>query len=207
MAETSRRAFFKHGLKKISKTAVSYADQKAKKNAALWFRPPFAVDELDFILLCSRCNDCIQACPHQVLFPLPAKYGATVVNTPVMDLLNKACHLCKDWPCVTTCTTKALAFPEMAENEENSEDNENLPEYPPPKLAQAQIMQQQCLPYQGPECGACRSACPVPGALQWDMTRPLINTEKCCGCALCRDACITQPAAIKIFHLSSKETT
>ncbi len=205
MADASRRAFFKHGLKKISQTAVSYADKKVNKNAALWFRPPFAVDELDFILLCTRCNDCVQACPHQVIFPLPAKYGATVVNTPVMDLLNKACHLCPDWPCVTACESKALAFPEVAQDD--IEDSEKQPEYTPPKLAQAQILQQQCLPYQGPECGACRSACPVPGALQWDMTRPIINLEQCCGCALCRDACITQPAAIKISHLTNKAIT
>jgi len=55
-----------------------------------------------------------------------------------------------------------------------------------------------CLPYSGPECGAYDGSCPVPGALTWDMQRPVINQQKCIGCGLCRQICIVEPKAISI---------
>jgi ferredoxin len=56
-----------------------------------------------------------------------------------------------------------------------------------------------CLPYLGPECGACADSCPVPGALRWEGgLRPVIDDEICTGCALCRQACILDPKAIGI---------
>ena len=69
--------------------------------------PPFAVDELDFLLACTRCDKCIEACPHDVLFKLPARTGLQAAGTPAMDLLNRGCHLCRDWPCVAACEPDA----------------------------------------------------------------------------------------------------
>ena len=69
----------------------------------------------------------------------------------------------------------------------------------PPKLAAVRIDTRTCLPYSGPECGACAHACPVPGALEWeDGIRPVVNDERCTGCALCREACIVEPKAIEV---------
>ena len=51
----------------------------------------------------------------------------------------------------------------------------------------------------GPECGACTDACPVEDALEWeDGIKPVVNGERCTGCALCREACILDPKAIKV---------
>ena len=112
-----------------------------------------------------------------------------VVGTPAMDLLNKACHLCDDWPCVEACEPKALIFPEQEDDEIRAL----------PFIAHAEIDKQTCLPYKGPECGACESACPVPGALKWDMTKPSIDQELCTGCGMCREACIVEPKAVIIY--------
>ena len=186
-----RRAFFKLGAEKISKTAVKLVDDKVKKRAGRWIRPPYAIEELDFLLACTRCNKCIEACPHDVIFKLSAMLGVQVVGTPAMDLLNKGCHLCEDWPCVTVCEPKALQFPEVEEGET----------VPYTKIAYAEINTETCLPYSGPECGACESSCPIPGALKWDMTKPYIDYELCTGCALCREACIVDPKAVNIQSL------
>ena len=190
----NRREFFKTGVNKVSEIAVQEIDAKVNERAARWIRPPYALAELEFLLACTRCDKCIDACPHNVIFKLSAKLGAQVVGTPAMDLLNKGCHLCEDWPCVQACEPHALQYPEVEE-----EETQSLPQ-----LAHAAINSQTCLPYNGPECGACANSCPVPGALLWDMEKPYIDAETCNGCGLCRQACIVEPKAITISSLQQK---
>jgi len=191
-----RREFFKAGVEKISTTAVKLVDEKINQHASHWIRPPYAIDELEFLLACTRCDKCIEACPHDVIFPLSAKLGMQVVGTPALDLSNKGCHLCENWPCVEVCEPKALQFPEVEEGEA----------LPLAKIAYAEINTQTCLPYTGPECGACASSCPVPGALLWDMEKPRIDPEVCVGCSLCREVCIANPKAVTIKSLLQQQS-
>jgi len=183
-----RRSFFRSAFKKTSEKVIKHVDKKVTQAAIHWIRPPYALDELDFLLACTRCDACIEACPHGVVFPLSSRLGVKVVGTPALDLPNKACHLCDDWPCVTACEVDALVLPKLDENNEKLEL---------PKLATASINTETCFPYSGPECGAC-AICPVPNALTWDQQRPVINAEYCVGCGLCRDACVVDPSAIDI---------
>lgn len=181
-----RRTFFRRAASKATETVVNEMAEKVKADAKHWIRPPYALDELEFLLTCTRCGECVAACPHQVIFPLESRLGARVVNTPALDLLNKACHLCVDWPCVTACVPCALKIP-IVEGEQS---------LPVPVLAKASINVTACLSYSGPECGACRGSCPQSGALQWQMEKPVISRELCVGCGLCREACIVEPKAI-----------
>ena len=130
------------------------------------------------------------------MFALPASHGLQVAGSPAMDLVVSGCHLCRDWPCVKACKPGVLKLPDL--------DRETPPETA--RLARVEINTETCLPYLGPECGACAHACPVPGALEWeDGIRPVINRELCTGCALCREACIVDPKAIKITALMPKD--
>ena len=187
----SRRAFFESSLRKAGQTAVKAAEAHVTRRAARWIRPPFALDELEFLLACTRCGACIDACPHQVIFPLSARLGARVAGTPALDLLNKGCHLCAAWPCVAVCEPGALKTPEAASGEPVL-----------PRVAVAKIDTDTCLPYLGPECGACAESCPVPGALCWEQSRPRIDSGKCVGCGLCREACILEQKAIHVASLA-----
>lgn len=187
-----RRDFFRRGFGKATEAAVKVADKRVSERAKNWIRPPYAIPELDFLLACTRCNACIESCPHGVIFSLSARLGADVVNTPALDLLSKGCHLCEDWQCVKVCEPKALFFTEANENGEVSL----------PKLALAAINTNTCLPYSGPECGACESACPVDGALVFEQEKPSIHIEYCVGCGLCREACIVEEKAINISSFS-----
>ncbi len=196
--DESRRNFFRRAAGKAAKHVVEEADARIEARAARWIRPPWAKPELEFVLACSRCGDCIEACPHKVIFPLPASYGVDVATTPVLDVLSGGCHLCEDWPCVSACEPNALFFPQ--EETEPDEDSEPLPRRFP-KMAHAEVNSADCLPYQGPECGACEGSCPVPGALVWEDTRPKIDMIFCVGCGLCRAACIADPSAVLMSSL------
>jgi len=212
-----RRSFFRSALDKGSKTigkaVVKAADAKVKQQALRWIRPPFAINELEFLLSCTRCTDCIDACPHDVIFALSAKTGARSVATPALDLLNKGCHLCEDWPCVSACEAQSLKLPDdeqanQTSSDDDSDDNNAKPQLESSttnkvhaKLARVSINETHCLPFSGPECGACISSCPVDGALTLDMVKPVIDALLCSGCGLCRQACITEPKAIDIASL------
>ncbi len=201
MVDLDRRAFFKHGLKQITETAVQYVDKKTTAKATQWIRPPYAINELEFILACNQCGDCIDACQYKVVFPLPANYGISVVKTPALDLNNKGCHLCTDMPCVTACDTGALKLPELPElSESTANDNEKINTIAFEKMATATIITEECLPFKGPECGACAASCTIEGALRWNGIKPVINNDFCVGCGMCREVCIANPKAIAIRH-------
>ncbi len=187
-----RRAFFLQAFRNTGEKIVQVCDAKVTRQAAHWIRPPHAQDELAFLLACTRCGACIEACPHEVIFPLAARLGVTVAGTPALNLLHKGCHLCEGWPCVSACEPGAL----KRETGEGQEDNA------PRAFARVSLDTDTCLPHQGPECGACEGSCPVPGALVWDLYRPRIDPLHCVGCALCRAACIVQPSAIKVEALT-----
>jgi ferredoxin-type protein NapG len=194
-----RRGFFKNLADKASEKPAALVERKVNRRAANWIRPPYALDEVDFLSACSRCNRCVEACPHQVIFKLPERLGAQAAFTPALDLLKKGCHQCEDWPCVNACQDKALVLP-IPENRQNeTEQYETEPELP--KMARAEINTKTCLPYSGTECTACANSCPVPGALTWDMTLPSINLLVCTGCGMCREACVVDPKAVNIKSL------
>jgi ferredoxin-type protein NapG len=195
-----RRNFFRLGAHKVAKAVV---EAKIGNRASRFIRPPFAIDEVDFLDKCTRCHDCVEACPHQTIFPLSDRLDADIASTPALDLVNGACHLCSDWPCVAACEPEALKIHALMSEQENMEP---LP-VKLPRLSQVHIEPGLCLPYSGPECGACGSVCPVPGAILWDMTKPQINMEICTGCALCRDICVTDPKAITITSIDHSQQT
>lgn len=190
-----RRDFLKRSANKLASQVLAEAERRIYEQAKHWIRPPYACDEVDFLLGCTRCQACIEACSYNVIFPLGAHLGADVAGTPALDLVNDYCRLCDDWPCVTACEPRVLALPEVEENEDHSL----------PVLAWAQVNTGTCLPWSGPECGACQDICPVDGALVWQDNKPRIQTDRCPGCGACRQACITDPSSVTL-HSSQDKT-
>ena len=194
-----RRGFLLKTVQKTGDAMLGAGDACVRKRAAHWIRPPFAVPELEFLMLCTRCNACVEACPHDTVFVLGAHTGLQFAGTPALDLKHHACHLCSDWPCVSACRPDALRLPEAMPEAAESAESE-----PVPRLARMKIDESRCLPYLGPECGACASACPVPGALVFDGIHPRIEAAQCTGCALCRQACVTDPSAVDVASLQAR---
>jgi ferredoxin-type protein NapG len=196
-----RRGFFQKIANKAADKSLKTVEKKVNRRAANWIRPPYALDEADFLLACSRCDRCVEACPHQVIFKLSDRLGALVASTPALDLLKKGCHQCEDWPCVNACEDMALVLPKPDPEPRQNETEQDETELELPKMARAEIISETCLPYSGAECSACADSCPVPGALTWDMTLPIINLLLCTGCGLCREACVVDPKAVNIRSL------
>ena len=177
----SRRNFLRDLIGKTGQVALGEAERRLARADRGIVRPPGALSEVEFLPACTRCGDCVTACPEGALFMLGAHTGLAV-NTPALDLVNNACALCADFPCIAACEPAAL-----------------LPVEPLAlRFAEARIDPSACLPFQGPECGVCVMVCPVPGALVLEGARPRIDPEHCTGCALCRRACIVSPKAVTV---------
>src|SRR5262245_41346109 len=107
--EFGRRRFIKESVLSIAKTAREYVkhrdeppDQEAPAWRTDWLRPPGAVEETLFLERCTRCADCLEACPYESISKSP------VDGFPVILPDEAPCRLCDDFPCITACETEAL---------------------------------------------------------------------------------------------------
>lgn len=131
-------------------------------------RPPWALPEDQFIDCCTRCNDCLAACPEKILIAGDGAY-------PRVDFSLGACTFCGD--CVSRCQPLAL----RRTTQEQA-----------PWSCQA-IIGTDCLPQQGVECRVCRDFCEA-RAINFTprlggSPLPAIDPEKCTGCGACVAPC------------------
>ncbi len=160
------------------------------KGKKIFPRPPGALQSAaKFNKACTRCNDCIIACPHSILFNL------SPISGPVFDPEIFPCHLCEDWPCIEACETGAL---------------QPLGSDTYPKFGEAVLIEDNCL--NTPEnrinrgaakkresyCKSCVTSCPVEAVVLNKEKLPAFE-EYCTGCGLCVRACPVDPRAIKII--------
>ncbi len=68
-------------------------------------RPPGAMDEPSFTAECSGCDQCMAACPHNVIMIEDME-----ARLPVIFPEEAPCLSCEGYPCVASCPTDALSF-------------------------------------------------------------------------------------------------
>ena len=170
-----RRDFFKDSVISVAKAAKefsSHADAVPEKPAPAmrtdWLRPPGAVGEAIFLERCTKCSDCIKACPHESI----------VIHqdgTPVIYPDQMPCYLCDDTPCIAACATEAL-LPVGSVNEA--------------RMGVAVVNHRLCTAGQG--CHACVSKCPTDAlTMDFDAQRLVVAVERCVGCGMCEHVCRT----------------
>lgn len=141
-------------------------------------RPPWAVAEPVFVAACSRCGDCVRACPQQLLSAGRGGY-------PELSFANAECTFCGD--CARACAPAAL--------------DARLPR---PWTLVASIGD-TCLTRRGVECRACADPCEV-RAIRFRLrvggpAHPELDPADCNGCGACYGSC---PAgAIQMQSLDS----
>ncbi|MBM43683.1 MAG: quinol dehydrogenase [Phycisphaerae bacterium] len=146
-------------------------------------RPPGAVAEGQFLSACTRCGDCIEACPPRAIQPAPEAAGEARAGTPMIDALRSPCVMCDDLPCIDACEPGVLQH--------------GLPL----RMATASIDRDACLPWNGQECRLCLDHCPVPGAMELveddGASGPVIEPASCTGCGVCLSVCPAPRNAVR----------
>lgn len=144
-------------------------------------RPPGAVDEQTFLAECTRCNECITACPHDAIVHAPPRFRQAA-GTPMIDPDRQPCLMCDDFPCIDACEPDVLSH------------------LLPKTMGTARIVNQTCLAHQGTTCTACHEQCPVPGAFDLSSPgKPRINESDCTGCGVCRYVCPSPENAVLLM--------
>jgi len=150
-------------------------------------RPPGAIDEVSFLAGCTRCNECVTACPVGAIVHAPAKFRAAA-GTPMIDPHTAACIMCTDTPCITACKPGVLRADQ------------------PRAMGVAWIQTMACLAHTGSFCTVCSEQCPVPGAIEVHACKPTIRPDACTGCGVCANVCPAPTNAIVVMPLADRRT-
>lgn len=170
----NRADFFKFGFGRGKKEVVKHIKKKVKK---IGVRPPGAISEEQFLIKCTRCNDCVNACPHNAIFKPSFTSVGIYGDTPFLDLKHQACFYCEDFPCITSCKSGALI-----------QESDLL------KIGIAKFDDQHCLVSQGQYCDYCAKSCPsgIDALKIGNDRKPIIDESKCVGCGKCEYICVSQ---------------
>lgn len=135
-------------------------------------RPPWALTETEFVERCTRCGDCVSACPTGLL-------QSASGNFPIADFAHAYCDFCAR--CVDACQPKALVRGAA----------------PPWNLVAA--IDDSCLARQDVVCRSCGEHCDA-GAIRFPpraggVAQPVLS-DACTGCGECLPVCPTRSISI-----------
>lgn len=146
-----------------------------------FLRPPGALAEELFSETCSRCGECVKACPAQCIDLTPTQAG----GLPHIIARESPCVVCADLSCMKVCPTGALKLVESVAQIE---------------MGVAVADQARCLRGESgrrEDCRLCVTSCPVgESALGLTEQGHVDVRSGCIGCGVCERACPTEPASI-----------
>ena len=151
-----------------------------KPSVGTSIRPPGAVDPVLYNLLCSRCGNCIKACPTNIIIPYPDFNDPLSWMTPAISFKTGYClETCNI--CGKVCPTGAITLFSVAAK-------------PDLFMGIAEINTENCYLTNNRECIKCREACKYNAVefLQGSnvlIMRPVIDKLTCVGCGACEVVC------------------
>jgi ferredoxin-type protein NapF len=143
----------------------SWRTARAASDARAPSRPPWAVAEDRFVEQCTRCGDCVGACPRGLI---RARDG----GFPEIAFEHRGCTFCR--ACLEACDAHALDARK------------------PAFMARVTVAE-HCLARNRVECRACGDACDE-RALRFvpalgGISRFVVGVERCTGCGACVASC------------------
>ncbi|UCF69034.1 MAG: 4Fe-4S dicluster domain-containing protein [Acidobacteriota bacterium] len=182
-------------------------------------RPPGSVEEEEFLERCIKCDQCINACPTNVLQPATfAEAGVEGLWTPVMNFNIGHCQL-KCTLCSEVCPTGAIRKITVEEKMGKGRYSEQGPI----RLGTAFYDLGRCLPHAREiPCVVCEEVCPVsPKAIQTKdvevkdvfgnivvLNKPFIVPDLCIGCGICQTECpVTDSRAVYVTPVGESRST
>ncbi|MCL6629791.1 MAG: 4Fe-4S dicluster domain-containing protein [Armatimonadetes bacterium] len=167
-----------------------------KLSSSQLIRPPGAVEESKFVTLCTRCGQCMKACPTNGLQPAIHEAGLEGFWTPILvpriGCCQQDCNACGQ-----VCPTDAIQPFKV-------EDKPHI------FIGTAVIDRSMCIAWNsGKTCLVCDEYCSYK-AIKWEadetgIRRPFVDDTICVGCGICESACPVQPvAAIRVYSLGDK---
>ena len=183
-----RRELFFRTLQSVKKTTIQVVDAGIKfKFRRKIIRPPGAIEEEAFLMACTRCENCKNACPYKAIYKIDAISSGVLLNTPFIDPYFEACRFCEDMPCIASCKDGALLLKEKVK-----------------PIGLAMIHREHCLVQQGQYCDYCYNSCPngIKAIIKGDDKIPCIDVNTCVGCGKCAYICVSQTGkAIEIIPI------
>lgn len=180
----NRKGFFKEVASFLGRGVSSSVESKLTRLLDAPIRPPGALEEIEFLSACTRCAQCVTACPVGAIRRMPLSAGVSA-NTPYIDPSIEACQLCEDFPCVAACGDGALIH--------------TTPETT--RIGIAEINKEGCVVHKDDKvCTLCYDACPFPeSAITMDAQYNPKVLQGCTGCGLCQKRCPTVPKGIHVL--------
>ncbi|MCK3655717.1 ferredoxin-type protein NapG [Pasteurellaceae bacterium Macca] len=199
----ARRQFLKNGTRTVAGVCgvgvilgLQQNQSLAREGVAL--RPPGALSEEAFVSACTRCGQCVQACPYEMLH-LASLLASVEAGTPYFTARDKPCEMCEDIPCMNACPSGALS---------------GLGSINEAKMGLAVLLDHEtCLNWQGLRCDVCYRVCPlIDKAITLERVHndrtsihakliPTVHSDACTGCGKCEQACVLEEAAIKVLPM------
>lgn len=179
-----RRDFFRDSLGQAFEKMLEATEERVVQQR--YRRPPGSLPEVAFLAACTRCGECVTACPPKVIKVAPPSAGLAA-GTPYLDLRRSPCVVCLAIPCAAACPTEALTVPPHG--------------WEGYRLGRVELVPERCVTFRGQACRACADACPR-GELALVMDEdghPVLRAEGCVGCGVCIRACISVPPSFE-FH-------
>lgn len=155
---------------------------------AVWLRPPGALPEQKFIETCSRCGECVSACPADAI--LLDSTGGAGKGAPYILASVRACVACDELACMNVCPSGALVPTPLTQI----------------KMGTAVWREEHCVRSSGEDCTKCVEICPMgTAAIELVNNEIVVKPLACIGCGLCQQHCPTTPKAITVIPIAARQ--
>ena len=195
----------------VAGVALFKSDLLAKRQSPHLIRPPGVretnADPVAFTK-CTRCNECVRACPTGGLQPAVFEAGleglGTPILTPRLGFCDYSCNACGQ-----VCPVQAIPPLSLAKKRTQV-------------IGQAYIDESHCIPWsEARPCLVCEEMCPLPrkaiqlekaevwgpDGAQVSIQLPHVVREVCIGCGICEYKCpASGESAIQVYMPQVKVT-